>query len=180
MAENLNTSKFSDGTPIPNIINKWDWNQLSTPAWCSYGNDSAYSEVFGKLYNGFAIMTKSNGGKNVCPSGWHVSTDAEWLTLVEYLGGSNVAGDKLKEAGDAHWNVPNTDATNSSLFSALPGGTRNSEGDFGSILGGGAWFTITEMTSSNLWNRAMYSWEVRIDRGIGLKKDGLSIRCVKD
>ena len=181
MAENLNTSKFSDGTPIPNIVDNNEWIQLTTPAWCHYGNDPSYSEVYGKLYNGFVVSSRSNGGKNVCPTGWHVSTDAEWLTLVEYLGGSSIAGDKLKEAGDAHWNVPNTDASNSSLFTALPGGGRSIEnGAFVSVVSYGGWYTSTEMTSTTIWSRALYNNEYRIDRGPIVKTPGLSIRCVKD
>jgi len=175
MAQNLNTTKFSDGTPISNVVNN------ESPAWFNYGNDPSFGEVYGKLYNGYTVSSKTNGGKNVCPTGWHVSTDDEWLNLVDYLGGLNIAGDKLKEAGDKHWNVPNTEATNSSLFSALPGGYYNvSNSVFDWILWSGVWYTSTEMTSSNLWTRRMYSEYSQVERSISGRVHGFSIRCVKD
>ena len=100
---------------------------------------------------------------------------------MEYLGGSTIAGDKLKEAGDAHWNVPNTDASNSSLFTALPGGYRSLEnGAFNGAVSWGGWYTSTEMTSTTIWHRVMYNSEHKIDRGPVVKTPGLSIRCVKD
>jgi uncharacterized protein (TIGR02145 family) len=183
MAENLKTSKFSDGTPISGsvISDGGAWNSLTTPAWCYYENDASYGEVFGKLYNGFAVSPKSNGGKNLCPTGWHVSTDAEWLTLVEYLGGNEVAADKLKEVGNSHWNVTNSTATNSSLFTALPGGYRQGQewGNFGGALGRSIWFTSTELTSSTLWYRQLFT-NTAVERSTMLKSWGLSIRCVKD
>ena len=181
MAQDLNTSKYSDGTPIPNITDNNQWLQSTSPAWCYYGNDPAFGEVYGKLYNAYALIPKNNGGKNICPTGWHVSTDAEWLTLVEYLGGLDVAGDKLKEAGDSHWNVPNTDASNSSLFTALPAGHREgSQGGFTNNTYYGLWYTATEMTSSSVWYRIIAYNESRIQRGAGGKNSGLSVRCVKD
>jgi uncharacterized protein (TIGR02145 family) len=181
MAQDLNTSKYSDGTPIPNITDNNQWAQTTTPAWCYYGNDPSYGEVYGKLYNGYVLNSKNNGGKNVCPTGWHVSTDAEWMTLVEYLGGLDVAGDKLKEAGDSHWNVPNTDASNSSLFTALPGGLREgSNGAFGWITVYGTWYTSTEMTSSSVWARQIHQNETKINRWTNVKTNGFSVRCVKD
>ena len=182
MAENLNTSKYSDGTPIPNIVDRNQWYQSVMPAWCYYGNDPAYGEVYGKLYNGYAVSPKNNGGKNICPTGWHVSTDAEWLTLVDYLGGIDVAGDKLKEAGDAHWNVPNTDASNSSLFTALPGGCRqgDSNAEFNYITSWGFWFSATDMTSTSVWMRQIHQNESKIQRWSNAKSNGFSVRCVKD
>ena len=182
MAENLNTSKYSDGTPILNVTNNYEWYQLSTPAWCYYANDPSYGEIYGKLYNGYAVSSKSNGGKNVCPTGWHVATDPEWLSLVEYLGGLDIVGDKLKEAGDGHWNVPNTEASNSSLFTALPGGNRQgwANGEFENNTGWGFWYTSTEMTSSTLWMRQIQQNDSRIFRGTHGKIPGFSVRCVKD
>jgi uncharacterized protein (TIGR02145 family) len=175
MAENLKTSKFSDGTPISNVVNK------ESPAWFNYGNDPSSGDVFGKLYNGYTVSSRTNGGKNVCPTGWHVSTDDEWLTLVDYLGGWEVAGDKLKEAGDKHWNIPNTEATNSSLFSALPGGYYNVDNVvFDWMLWSGVWYTSTELTSNSLWTRRMYSDNSQVQRGVSGRVYGFSIRCVKD
>jgi uncharacterized protein (TIGR02145 family) len=182
MAQNLNTSKYSDGTPIQNITVGTDWLNLKSPAWCYYNNDPSYGEVYGKLYNGYAVSSKSNGGKNVCPTGWHVATDPEWTNLVEYLGGMDVAGDKLKETGDAHWNIPNTEATNSSLFTALPGGDRRdwAYGDYQNNTENGFWFTSTELTSSTLWGRQIYKNDPKVYRVNYSKIAGFSVRCIKD
>jgi len=182
MAQNLNTSKYSDGTSIPSLNDGGQWLNAKSPAWCYYLNDPAYGEVYGKLYNGYAVSPKSNGGKNVCPTGWHVATDPDWATLVDYLGGMDVAGDKLKEAGDGHWNIPNTEATNSSLFTALPGGSRRDWGwgEFDNCTGWGNWFTSTEMTSTTLWIRQIISNDVKIYRGTASKVAGFSVRCIKD
>ena len=182
MAQNLNTSKFSDGTPIPNVVGSLEWSKLNSPGWCYYGNDPSFEVVFGKLYNGYTVNSKYNGGKNVCPTGWHVSTDAEWLILGDYLGGVNIAGDKLKESGDAHWNVPNTDASNSSLFTALPGGYRggDSNAEFNNLLTWGGWYTSTELSSSSIWTRHIWGLYSELGRGTAGKTGGLSIRCVKD
>ncbi len=113
MGVNLGTTKFDDGTEIPLVRDTMAWATLSTPAYCWYNNDSiSNKQVNGAIYNWFAIDTASNGGKNVCPSGWHVPSNEEWAAMVEYLGGQGVAGGKIKETGTEHWNSPNTRATN--------------------------------------------------------------------
>jgi uncharacterized protein (TIGR02145 family) len=182
MAQNLNSSKYSDGTPIPRINDGSEWLNAKTPAWCYYNNDPSYGEVYGKLYNGYAVSPKSNGGKNVCPTGWHVASDLDWSTMVQYLGGMDVAGDKLKEDGDSHWNIPNSEATNSSLFTALPGGNRRDwgYGDFENITEHGFWFSSTEMTSSTLWRWQMYKNDIKAYRASYSKTAGFSVRCIKD
>jgi uncharacterized protein (TIGR02145 family) len=119
MAENLKTTKYNDGNSIPNVTDFIEWSDLITGVYCWYKNDaSAYKATYGALYNWFTVST----GK-LCPAGWHVPSDAEWTTLYGYLGGAGVAGGKLKETGTTHWISPNTGATNSSGFTALPGGT---------------------------------------------------------
>ena len=129
MAENIKVSKYSDGTTIPNITDNTQWQNDTSGAWSYYNNDAANNTKYGKLYNWYAVSKTSNGNKNVCPTGWHVPTDAEWTVLIDYLGGETVAGSKMKEVGTTSWNIPNTDATNTSLFSALPGGSRGSFGN---------------------------------------------------
>ena len=78
MAENLKVSKYSDGTPIPNITDNIQWSNLTTGAWSYYNNDASNNTKYGKLYNWYVVSPITNGNKNVCPSGWHVPTDAEW------------------------------------------------------------------------------------------------------
>ena len=116
---NLKTTKYNDGTSIPNVTNDTSWSNLTTGAYCWYNNDVSYKNPYGALYNWYAVNT----GK-LAPKGWHVPSDAEWTTLITYLGGESIAGGKLKEAGTTHWLSPNTEATNSTGFSALPGGRR--------------------------------------------------------
>ncbi len=119
MKENLRTTKYNNGDAIPNITNSSQWAASTTAAWAYYNNNSSYNNDYGKLYNGYTI----DPNKNVCPCGYHIPSDAEWNTLVNYLGGENVAGIKLM-SGTNHWNnIPNV-STNSSGFKALPGGYR--------------------------------------------------------
>jgi len=132
---------------------------------------TANYQSYGVLYNWPASLT-------ACPDGWHLPTDVEWTTLTTYLGGESVAGGKMKEAGTAHWNRPNTGATNSSGYSALPGGVRD-EGYFNLIGDSGYWWSSTESSSSDAWSRVLgYDYEVyRIDYN---KEYGFSIRCLRD
>ena len=181
MAENLKTSKYSDGTMIPNITDKKQWNKDTTGAWSYYNNDAANNAKYGKLYNWFAVSKTTNGNKNTCPTGWHVPTDAEWTVLTDYLGGVNVAGGKMKEVGTTNWNSPNKDATNTSLFSALPGGYRDGYGgNYGHIGNSGFWWSSTESETHSAWSSGLdYNTgnEVRADGG---KVNGLSVRCLRD
>ena len=116
MAENLKTTKYNDRTSIPLVTDATSWSNLSTPACCWQDNVPARKVTYGVLYNWYTVNT----GK-LCPSGWHVPSDAEWNVLTDYLGGENIAGGKLKESGFKHWNKPNTGATNETHFSALSG-----------------------------------------------------------
>ena len=118
MAENLRTTKYNDGTPIPQVTDAAAWSNLMTPGYCWYNNDAAkYKETYGALYNWYTV----NIG-NLCPSGWHVPADTEWMVLTAHLGGEKISGGKLKETGTLHWDKPNLRATNETGFTALPGG----------------------------------------------------------
>jgi len=88
MAENLRTNIYANGDPIPNVTDNAQWNVLNTGAWAHFNNDSQYENPFGKLYNWYAVADL----RNICPTGWHVPTEAEWTVLTDYLGGSCVAG----------------------------------------------------------------------------------------
>ena len=102
------------------------------------------------------MSPKTNGNKNVCPTGWHVPTDAEWTVLTEYLGGATSAGGRMKEVGTTSWDSPNTDATNSSLFTGLPGGIRNAENGSSYVINrNGYWWSTSEYEgyTNNAWNR---------------------------
>jgi uncharacterized protein (TIGR02145 family) len=180
MAENLKTAKFNDGTAIPLIIDDANWTNLLSPVYCWFdNNDTLYQNIYGAYYNWFAVST----GK-LCPVGWHIPTDSEWQLLVDYLGGSNIAGSKIKEAGSNNWIGSNNDATNSSGFTALPGGLRGSyDGTFETqgIMGG--WWSSTELETSPLsaaWCRWIHADTTVIARSDIFKKDGFNVRCIKN
>ncbi|HPJ59291.1 MAG TPA: FISUMP domain-containing protein [Bacteroidales bacterium] len=181
MAENLRSTKFSDGTPIPYVTDNTEWSNLSSPGYCWYNNDeSTYRNSFGALYNWYVIDTSSNNVKNVCPTGWHVPTLSEWTTLSEFLGGESVAGGKLKETGTSYWWSPNTGATNESGFTARPGGCRDISGvsyDNGSV---GLWRTSTRYgTTVRPWSIGLISNYADFTSITGYtERDGQSIRCI--
>jgi uncharacterized protein (TIGR02145 family) len=107
MKQNLAATQLDDGTPIPLVEDDTAWISSSSFGYCYYENKSAFASKYGALYNWYAVAT----GK-LCPAGWHVPSGGEWLVLIAALGGKDVAGGKLKEAGTAHWMPPNTGATN--------------------------------------------------------------------
>jgi uncharacterized protein (TIGR02145 family) len=127
MQENLKTTTYSDGTPIPNVTDEWTWAGLTSGAYSWVDNDDTNKDVYGGLYNWYAVDT----GK-LCPDGWSVPTSSAWEPLIDKLGGQPHAGGALKEAGTAHWDAPNTGATNQSGFTALGAGQRNVDGTFDS------------------------------------------------
>jgi uncharacterized protein (TIGR02145 family) len=184
ITENLKTTKYNDNTSIPLITDITAWAALNTPALCWYFNDEAtYKNTYGALYNWYAIDALTNGGKNVCPVGWHVSSDAEWTTLTDFLGGESIAGGKLKETGTTHWQDPNTGATDEVLFTALPGGYRSYNVSYTSKGIQGFWWSSTQVNTIEAWYRDMNYGNIVVRRGDGVgtsKKNGLSVRCIKD
>ena len=143
--------------------------------------------TYGVLYNWTAAMdgeasstTNPSGIQGVCPAGWHLPSDAEWTELTDYLGGESVAGGKLKETGTTHWASPNTDATNETGFTALPGGYRFSNGTFDHIGNYGLWWSATESSASNAWLQYMNYYSSLVSRDYGYEELGLSVRCVRD
>ena len=180
MGENLKTSKYSDGTTIPNITDNTQWQNNTTGAWAYYNNDAANNPKYGKLYNWYAVSKTTNGNKNVCPTGWHVPTDAEWTVLTDYLGGNSIAGGKMKEVGTTNWNSPNTSATNTSLFTGLPGGYRDLIGDYSNVGSLGLWWSSTGYNTYDAWSRNLdyyHGVAYRSDYG---KDYGFSVRCLRD
>lgn len=175
MTENLKTTKYRNGDPIPNITDNVLWNKLTTGAYSNYINDVNYSTKYGKLYNWFCIVD----ARNIAPIGWHVASDAEWTTLANNLGGESVAGGKLKEAGSNNWTKDNIQGINQIGFTALPGGYRNYDGNFGNIYGYGYWWCNTG-NSTTLKNMTLIYNSNNLYKYTNSKLDGFSIRCVKD
>jgi uncharacterized protein (TIGR02145 family) len=180
MAENLKTAKYNEGTAIPYVTYSSQCQNNTTGACAYYNNDAANNAKYGKLYNWYAVSPTTNGNNNVCPTGWHVPTEGEWDVLIGFLGGSDVAGGKMKEVDTTSWYSPNTNATNTSLFTGLPGGNRGSDGSYASIRVYGGWWSSTELTSSIVMYRFMlYNYGFADENGHG-KKEGLSVRCLRD
>ena len=151
---------------------KENLNYATGASWC-YENNSANCATYGRLYDWNSALT-------ACPSDWHLPTDAEWTILTDYLGGSSVAGGKMKEAGTAHWYPPNTCATNSSGFTALPGGSRDYGGSFYTLSSTGSWWSSSEYDASNAWDWDMYYFYATVSWGRSNKSYGFSVRCLKD
>jgi uncharacterized protein (TIGR02145 family) len=178
MAENLKTTKYNDGASITIVTDNGAWIALGTDAYCWYNNDAAtYKATYGAMYNWYAVNTAK-----LCPIGWHVPTDAEWTTLTDYLGGADVAGGKLKEAGNSHWTSTNVGATNSSSFTALPGGFRHEvDGTFMNVGLYGYWWSRTAVDESNAWCFYLYKDNASSWVGYnGVKRYGFPVRCVRD
>jgi uncharacterized protein (TIGR02145 family) len=176
MAENLKTTRFNDGTPIPLVAGDADWANLKTPGYCWYFNDIYYKSFYGALYNWYTVNTRK-----LCPSGWHVPTDLDWTTLIDYLEWDGVAGGPLKEVGTSHWLYPNTGATNESGFTALPAGIRYDViGVFSSLNSGASWWSSTDYSSVGACNLFIRSDETKVYRSTNFKSLGTSIRCIKD
>ncbi|MCC5935470.1 MAG: PEGA domain-containing protein [Balneolales bacterium] len=177
MAENLNTSRYRDGSEIPNVRSNNQWTVQRNGAWAYYENDLSNGQFFGKLYNWFAVTDR----RGLCPEGWRVPSDADWTALEDYLGGRNVAGDKLKERGTQHWRSANTGATNESGFSALPGGWRSDfNGAFGGMGSDGYWWSSSEGLASDSWSRRLGHGNAMVSRNYNFKRVGFSVRCVGD
>ena len=175
MVENLKTTKYRDGTSIPNVTGNTAWDNLTTGAYSDYGNTPSNSDTYGRLYNWYAVTDV----RNICPTGWHVPTDAEWTTLTTYLGGESVAGGKLKETGTTHWNSPNL-ATNQTGFTALPSGYRLNHGTFYDIGNQGYWWSSSAHSTPYAWYRNMHFNHIYVYRSHGNKPTGFPVRCLKD
>jgi uncharacterized protein (TIGR02145 family) len=174
MAENLRTSTYANGATIANITADGAWSTLGTGAWCHYQNNSAFDVPYGKLYNWYAVTD----ARNVCPSGWHVATDLDWTSLSDSLGGWFIAGEALKST--VLW-YPTNAATNTSGFSALPGGDRiYVDGTFDATAYDGYWWTATTFSTNSAWGRSMGNESISLTRTDYPKKSGFSVRCVRN
>ena len=173
MAENLRVTHYRNGDAIPNVIGNSTWATMTTGAYCWYNNDPPAFAKYGVLYNWFAV----NDSRYLCPFGWHVPLDAEWTTLTTYLGGISIAGGKMKTA--ILWNSPNTDATNSSAFSGLPGGYRLIDGTFGDVGNYGSWWTSTEV-GGYAWDRFLDYSSPAVGVSYYGQEGGFSVRCFRD
>jgi uncharacterized protein (TIGR02145 family) len=178
--KNLDVSTYKNGDIIPEVKDYNEWIKLKTGAWCYYDNDPENGKIYGKLYNWYAV----NDPRGLAPEGFHIPSDKEWTILINYLGGDDIAGGKMKEQGTEHWNTPNATATNSSGFSGLPGGYRNSLGPFFDIRDYCMLWTRTTISGPRY---ASFAWRCRLwkdyafaDQFYYEKEHGMSVRCIKD
>jgi uncharacterized protein (TIGR02145 family) len=176
MKQNLKTTKFRNGDALPNYVSNSTYSNLTTAAYSNYNNDTTTANIYGKLYNWYAV----NDSRGLCPTGWHIPTDNELSVLASYLNGNTFAGAKLKETGLSHWINPNTGADNSSNFTALPGGVRNSTGNYSSLTYYCYFWSVTESTPTNAWYYYLSYNDVAFNRADNNKKLGHSVRCIKD
>jgi uncharacterized protein (TIGR02145 family) len=176
MAENLKVTHYRNGDLIENITEASKWSTVDYGACCIYDNEEVNRETYGVLYNWYAVADK----RDIAPEGWHVPTEAELDTLIEYLGGCTVAGGKMKLEGTEYWNPPNVGATNETGFTGLPGGYRSHLGDFFEIGNFGEFWSSTEYNSDQAIAQGLHNASAAIYHGRIDKRFGMNVRCVKD
>lgn len=178
LKQNLMATRYRNGNTIPNITDGTVWQNQTTGAYCDFLNSAANGVTYGHLYNYYATTDT----RKICPEGWHVPTREEWQTLVDYLGGDNIASSKVRVPGIVYWE--HDKGTNSSGFSALGGSWRGDDGVFYYSLGSGAyWWTNSTYSSLYPFYAYLYSDPNNLRTGYGPymeKRAGLSVRCVKD
>ena len=181
---NLNVDTYLNGDPIPQITDPNLWKSARQGAWCYYNNDPANGAIYGKLYNWYAV----NDSRGLAPSGYHIPTDTEWNTLINFLGDFTIAGEKLKETGLCHWNSPNEFSNNQSLFTALPAGVRSSDptgdGSFGGIGEYAFFWTSTEKVMGgdpeSAYNVTLFNVNTNVSLLWTYQIGGQSLRLIKD
>lgn len=176
MVENLKTTRYNNGSPIPLVTDNDQWKLLKSPGYCWPLNDAAsYSSPYGALYNWFAVNT----GK-LAPYGWHVPTAAELNTLIAFLGGQATAGGKMKESGTAHWRSPNTGASNLSGFTAVPGGYRWDTLGFRGITSYSYIWSSSLSNDNGAWGFGLYFDKEQVTSDKYYQPSGFNVRCIKD
>jgi len=188
MSENLKVTRYRNGDSIPNVTDPEAWETLTTDACCEYSNDTNNMEIYGRLYNFYAV----NDSRGIAPEGWHVATDEEWQTLEKFLGMDEVEaglinergtdeGGKLKQAGTEYWKSPNKGATNIWRFNGLPGGSRSENGEFVNLGYYADFWTATELPDINMAMRRNLAYHEAWIFRVGIPYNaGYSVRCIKD
>lgn len=185
-AQDLRVTHFRNGDPIPEVTSGAEWIALTTPAWCNYQNEAYRAEIYGRLYNWYAV----NDSRGLAPDGWHVATDEDWKILemragltqeeADDLAYRGSAGGKLKEKGTDHWREPNTGATNKFDFSARGSGYRGQNGVFYNEKRSYQVWTATDYNGESAWGR-----HLPYDHDYSYRSDykyiyGFSVRLVRD
>ena len=180
LGQNLRTKRYNNGDPILTTTPaNLDISLESNPKYYwAYDGNEVNTSAYGRLYTWYAVVD----GRNLCPSGWHVPNNSDWDTLARFLGGWYDAGGKMKESGTGHWTSPNTGATNSSNFSAVPGGHRMSIGPFLSLNTNAFYWSATPNGTDYGWCRKLFYTDAALnsDSVYGFKNYGFSVRCIND
>jgi uncharacterized protein (TIGR02145 family) len=176
MEKNLDVLTYRNGDIIPQVTDPTAWKELTTGAWCYYNNDVANGAIYGKLYNWYAV----NDPKGLAPTGWHIPSDAEWAAVSTTLGGDEVSGGKMKEAGTPHWATPNTAGNNNSGFAGLPGGYCTMDGVFIIIGTYGGWWSSTVAGTTAAWFRGLWYGDGQLRKSSSGNPAGFYVRCLRD
>ena len=187
MAQNLKVTHYADGTSIPLVEDNNSWAILgennSDKGYCFYNNEE--SEEYGALYtyaaavNGEPFILENSQG--VCPEGWHLPNNEEWIELINYVGGIDDAGRILKETGAAHWLKSSETGDNAYYFNALPGGNRYLyDGTFERLGSVGYWWSSTQNTALDAYAFSLHYSSEGIYYTLYGKSYGMSVRCIED
>ena len=177
MAENLRVTKFQNGDTIPNITDNEEWAALTTGAYCNYNNTNNLDTIatYGRLYNWYAVADT----RQIAPKGWRVPGIADWLELIEYLGGDSIASKHLKEVGTYHW-VDDFYTDNSSGFTAIPNGWRYLSKSSSEIGFYNALWTASEYDLNQAGFLYLFCWSSNVNKGVNYKANGYSVRLIKE
>jgi uncharacterized protein (TIGR02145 family) len=188
MKENLKTTHFNNGATIASGLTNVQWSSTTSGACTDYNNDTANTSKYGKLYNWYAL----NDPAGLCPVGWHEPKLTEWNVLIKTIDAnadtncvnctpSLTAGGDMKEAGILHWLNPNTGATNSSGFTALPGGVRNGSNGYYSQIDNYAYFwSVSPYSTTTTYYFSIRANDAFITNNNVVNNSGFSVRCIKD
>lgn len=194
MAENLRTTKFNDGSKIPVEVGYNDWSNnyyddttFPMISWYDFSQENNTANRYGALYNWYAINPATNGNKNVCPVGWHVPSDKEWIFFITYHDSNadvelnnNTVGNKMKSEGINNWSGQNPSLVNCTGFSGLPAGYKYVNGQFFGKGVEGCWWSSTEENEEAAWSCVLQYKSPIVFRLEKNKNNGFSVRCVKD
>jgi uncharacterized protein (TIGR02145 family) len=176
MTKNLDVTAYRNGDPIPQVTDAGQWQNLTSGAWAYVNGDPATNGNYGKVYNWYAV----NDPRGLAPAGWHIPSQTEYSSLVNCLGTEYIAGGKLKTSGTSDWMAPNTGASNSSGFTALPGGRRSGAGAYNSFGTQGLFWTVTAQSATNAWGVSLLYSSAGTSFTSVQNKEGAMVRCVKD
>lgn len=173
MSQDLRVTHFSNGDVIPEIHrnNSQQWSNTKSSAYCQPNSGSSF------LYNWYTITDK----RNVCPTGWHVATNPEWQILIDYIGGDEAAGNKLKSSGTKYWKAPNKGATNEFYFSAIASDSRDMVGYYTEFWAEECIFWVSSPLNYNRAKVMIFKYDSpMIEQSTKEAETGLPVRCIKD